>query len=70
MDRAGLPTLDRPILGTKPIGLPRPNRRYGSTRICEAMDCDTLLSSYNPERRCWLHQPVPNPRTPRGNRER
>ena len=57
-------TLDRPIVAMKLNGLPRPSRRYVSARVCEAPDCDTVLSTYNRRRRCWLHQPVRYPVSP------
>jgi hypothetical protein len=52
--------LEGPILATKlnGLGLPRPSRRYGSTRVCEAAECGTVLSSYNRGQRCWFHQPL------------
>jgi hypothetical protein len=63
-----MPTLDRPIVGVKLNGPPRPSRRYGSARVCEAAGCDTFLSSYNPGRRCWVHQPMRYPGYSGGNR--
>ena len=32
--------------------------RPPSGRVCEADGCDTVLSTYNVSRVCWLHTPV------------
>lgn len=31
------------------------SRRYAGGRTCEASGCSTRLSTYNPRRRCWIH---------------
>ena len=28
---------------------------YGRGRVCEVADCETVLSTYNPERWCSVH---------------
>jgi hypothetical protein len=38
--------------------LPRPNKRYGSDRVCAAPGCTTKLSIYNKWDYCWQHEPV------------
>ena len=27
-------------------------------RVCEAVGCETVLSTYNTSRVCWLHTPI------------
>jgi hypothetical protein len=58
---------DEIIRGSRPRELPRPNRTYGSGRVCEHEGCPTRLSIYNKARFCWQHAPV---RYPLGRGER
>jgi len=43
------------VPGTASVGL-RPNRKYATDRVCEAEDCQTILSRYNPDPHCSLHR--------------
>ena len=43
-------------------GLPKPNKTYGSERICAEPGCITTLSVYNRSDRCYTHA---SPRVPR-----
>lgn len=36
----------------------RPLARNDEVRTCETPGCDTRLSAYNRDRRCWQHEPV------------
>jgi hypothetical protein len=42
-----------------------PARGKGATsraargRVCEEPGCDTILSTYNSARTCWMHEPAP-----------
>ena len=31
---------------------------FASGRVCEAQECQTILSRYNAQSRCWQHQVV------------
>ncbi len=46
------------MLGTK--GLPRGRSvpQFGEDRICAESPCDTVLSRYNPYKRCTSHEPA------------
>jgi hypothetical protein len=67
MRNPSLPRLDRPLRAIK-LSVPKRNRRYESSRICDTENCHTVLSVYNDSRRCWLHQPLRYPGAPRGRR--
>ena len=46
-------------LGTLSADAPR---TFPGVRRCEARGCPTMLSRFNPDRRCWFHQvPIPVP---------
>ena len=32
-------------------------QRYRTGRVCEDLQCDTVLSVYNPSTFCWQHEP-------------
>jgi hypothetical protein len=49
--------------------LPRPNKRFGSGRVCADAACGTKLSVYNKWDYCWQHEPV-HAYIPRGKRKR
>jgi hypothetical protein len=36
----------------------RPLPRNDEIRMCAAPDCETRLSAYNRDMRCWQHEPV------------
>jgi len=39
------------------VGMDRAQvERFGAGRVCEAADCSTVLSVYNPSPRCWQHE--------------
>jgi hypothetical protein len=39
----------------RPVGADVPVRSFGRRRVCEAPGCTAYLSTYNPARRCNLH---------------
>jgi hypothetical protein len=47
--------------------LPRPNKMFGSGRVCADPTCGTKLSVYNKWDYCWQHEPV-HAYIPRGKR--
>lgn len=46
----------KPVFGSKFEGVGRPKRTYPARRLCAEMDCDTVLSVYNPTRFCAQHE--------------
>jgi hypothetical protein len=46
----------------------RPSRTYPVGRICAAPECDTRLSIYNPEVRCWVHEAAEADDVPKADR--
>jgi hypothetical protein len=49
------------------VGADVPVRSFGRRRVCATPGCGALLSSYNPARRCYIHngwdlEPRPRPR--------
>jgi hypothetical protein len=50
-------------------GARRATRRTEEPRTCEALDCGTILSTYNSGARCWQHE-VATRYVPRGRRVR
>ena len=36
----------------------RPLPRNDANRTCAALGCETRLSAYNQDERCWQHEPV------------
>lgn len=55
--------------GARVRSLPRPNRSYGTGRVCAAEGCDTKLSVYNRWVFCWQHEPL-HSYSPRGRRKK
>jgi hypothetical protein len=55
--------------GARVRSLPRPNRSYGSGRVCAAEGCGTKLSVYNRWVFCWQHEPL-HSYSPRGRRKK
>jgi hypothetical protein len=53
--------------GASVRSLPRPNRQFGSGRVCAEPSCETKLSRYNKWEFCWQHEPV-HAYIPRGKR--
>ena len=50
------------VIGT-PLSFPKSRpKTYGKGRVCSKEDCDTILSQYNKQDMCYLHQPVKRPR--------
>ncbi len=62
MDNVGL-------RGTRPRELPRPNRTYGTDRVCAHEGCETRISRYNKAKHCYVHAPVRYPLV-RGERKK
>jgi hypothetical protein len=44
--------------GASVRNLPRPNKTYGSGRVCAEPGCETKLSIYSKWKYCWQHEPV------------
>jgi hypothetical protein len=57
------------IRGSRPRELPRPNRTYGSGRVCAHDGCETRISMYNKALYCWAHTPMRFPLV-RGERKK
>jgi len=55
--------------GARVRSLPRPNRSYGTGRVCAAEGCETKLSVYNRWVFCWQHEPL-HSYSPRGRRKK
>lgn len=53
-------TLATVLRGARPGYVLRPSKRWEPGRRCEDPGCATLLSIYNTDDRCALHQPAPN----------
>ena len=54
--------------GASVRNLPRPNKTYGSGRVCAEPGCETKLSIYSKWKYCWQHEPV-HSYVPRGKRK-
>ena len=48
--------------GASVRNLPRPNKTYGSGRVCAEPGCETKLSIYNDGKYCYQHEPMSVPR--------
>ena len=46
------------LRGMHPEWRKKRNKTYAAGRVCEAVDCDTVLSIYNRSKYCWRHEPV------------
>lgn len=57
------------LRGSRPRGLPRPNRTYGRNRVCAHEGCETRLSRYNKGEHCFAHAPLRYPLV-RGERKK
>jgi hypothetical protein len=57
------------LRGSRPRELPRPNRTYGTDRVCAHEGCETRLSRYNKARHCFAHAPLRYPLV-RGERKK
>ena len=57
------------LRGSRPRELPRPNRTYGTDRVCSNEECETRISQYNKAKFCWAHAPVKYPLV-RGERKK
>jgi len=40
----------------------RRSKKYASGRVCDFIDCETVLSTYNKKRFCFTHAPISYPR--------
>ena len=40
----------------------RRSKKYASGRVCDFIDCETVLSTYNKKRFCFTHSPISYPR--------
>jgi len=40
----------------------RRSKKYASGRVCNFIDCETVLSTYNKKRFCFTHSPISYPR--------
>jgi hypothetical protein len=60
---------DESFRGARVRSLPKPNRSYGTGRVCKDPTCGTKLSRYNRWDFCWQHEPV-HSYTPRGRRKK
>ena len=40
----------------------RKSKKYASGRVCEFINCETVLSTYNKKKFCFTHSPISYPR--------
>jgi len=40
----------------------RKSKKYDSGRVCEFINCETVLSTYNKKKFCFTHSPISYPR--------
>ena len=50
------------IRAERPQELAKPNRIYSKGRICDEPGCESRISMYNRNDRCWLHLGLKVPR--------
>ena len=58
MDQAQTASAVSPSSGTAEGVRPRPAghvKEFGGGRLCESSDCRTILSRYNRDALCWVH---------------
>jgi hypothetical protein len=50
------------IRAERPQELAKPNRTYAKDRVCKEPGCQSRISMYNRNDRCWLHLGLKVPR--------